>query len=47
MYKKLFNSYKKELESDKQQLDILKLAIQQLITRNSTVINSDLTAGKE
>ena len=47
MYKKLFNSYKKELDSDKQQLDILKLAIQQLITRNSTVINSDLTSGKE
>ena len=47
MYKKLFNSYKKKLDNDKQQLDILKLAIQQLITRNSTFIKSDLTAGKE
>ena len=45
MYKKRFNSYKRDIDSHKQQLDILKLLIQQLITRHSTVINSDLTAG--
>ena len=45
MYKNRFNSYKREIDSHKQQLDILKLLIQQLITRHSTVINSDLTAG--